>query len=431
MADAAPCRAAYRRGMSSRTAPAARRPGDPAAAWPQGRWGHVWGEAWRVLAAAAIGLFGWFGVWALVETENRAGPLDWLAIGDPAVGILSLGLLLLRRRWPLTITLVLVILSGFVVTAGGSAALATVSLATHRRWRPLLVVGPVFLLTAFTWDLLFPPPEPGIWTAVMNLGVQALLMVTVFAVGYSIGVRRESVAALRERVETAEREQELRVEQARATERSRIAREMHDVLAHRISLIAMNAGVLSYRADLPPEQVREIAGTLRDDADQAVSELREVLGVLRGTGEPEQPRGPQPDLRHLEELFAEVTEGGTRVVHSFRMDPGSVPETISRHAYRIVQEGLTNARKHAPGQPVTVSLAGGAGVGLDLTVVNQPARYGDTPSEDSVRRSGSGLGLLGLAERAVLSGGQLSYGTDRSGRFVVRAWLPWTDANHS
>lgn len=389
-------------------------------------WGHIWGEAWRVLVAALVGALAWVGGWALIETEGRTGPETWLAVGDPAVGILCLGVLLLRRRWPLTIALILVIVSGFVVSAGGAALLATVSLATHRRWRDMLIVGPVYLATAVTWDLLFPLPEPTIWPVITNLVTQILLLIAAFAVGYSIGVRRESIAALRERVETAEREQELRVEQARATERSRIAREMHDVLAHRISLIAMNAGALSYREDLPPEQVREISATLRDNADQAVSELREVLGVLRGTGEPEQPRGPQPDLTDLAALFAEVSEGGTRVVHSFRVDPATVPETISRHAYRIIQEGLTNARKHAPGQPVTVSLAGGVGVGLDLTVVNQPARYGDNPSEQSVRRSGSGLGLLGLAERAVLSGGQLSYGTDRSGRFVVRAWLPWT-----
>src|SRR5699024_1667669 len=122
-----------------------------------------------------------------------------------------------------------------------------------------------------------------------------------------------------ERAEVAEREQEQRVEAARTTERSRIAREMHDVLAHRISLIAMNAGILSYREDLPQEQVREIAGTVRDNADQAVQELRAVLGVLRGSDEPDQPRGPQPDLSRLSTLFDEVRAGGTPVVTTLRI----------------------------------------------------------------------------------------------------------------
>jgi signal transduction histidine kinase len=244
--------------------------------------------------------------------------------------------------------------------------------------------------------------------------------------GMYLGSRRELMWTLRDRAERAEAEQELRVDQGRSNERARIAREMHDVLAHRISLIAMNAGALTYREDLPPEQVREIAGTLRDNADQAVQELRAVLGVLRGAEEPGQPRGPQPDLNQLTALLEEVRAGGTPIVTTFRVEPAAVPETISRHAYRIIQEGLTNARKHAPGQPVTVALSGGAGDGLDLTVVNQPGPYGGSPQGDAVRDSGSGMGLLGLAERAVLSGGKLSYGTDRSGRFVVRAWLPWT-----
>nr|WP_281497008.1 histidine kinase [Ornithinimicrobium sp. F0845] len=270
------------------------------------------------------------------------------------------------------------------------------------------------------------PTSATLTTTLTNVTIQVLVLIAAFAIGYSIGVRRDNIAALRERAEVAEREQGHRVEQARATERARIAREMHDVLAHRISLIAMNAGAMTYREDLPPEQLREIAGTVRDNADQAVQELRAVLGVLRGNDEPDQPRGPQPDLAQLGALLDDARAGGTPVVTTLRVDPATVPEQVSRHAYRIIQEGLTNARKHAPGQPVTVSLSGSAGVGLDLTVVNQPKSYGVTPQGDAVRDSGSGMGLLGLAERAVLSGGQLSYGTDRSGRFVVRAWLPWT-----
>lgn len=387
----------------------------------------LWGETWRTLVAILVGALLWVSAWAAIDIEGRIGPGGWLLIGDPIIGVLSLVLLHFRRRWPLAITLLLTATSTVSTTSAGAILIALVSLATRRHWRELALVTPLYLASSFFWDLMFVPPEDRGWpTTLTNVTIQVLILIASIAIGYSIGVRRDNVAALRERAEVAEREQGRRVEQARATERARIAREMHDVLAHRISLIAMNAGILNYREDLPPEQVRQIAGTVRDNADQAVQELRAVLGVLRGSDEPDQPRGPQPDLRHLAELLDDVRAGGTPVVTTLRVEPTSVPQAISRHAYRIIQEGLTNARKHAKGQPVTVSLAGSEGVGLDLTIVNQPAAYGETPEHDDVRDSGSGMGLLGLAERAVLSGGQLSYGTDRSGRFVVRAWLPWT-----
>lgn len=388
----------------------------------------LWGETWRILVAILVGLMLWVSAWASIDIEGRIGPEGWLLIGDPIVGVLSLVLLHFRRRWPLTITVLLTVTSTVSTTSAGAILIALVSLSTRRRWRELALVTPLYLASSFLWDLMFVPPEDRGWaTTLTNVTFQILILIAAVAIGYSIGVRRDNVAALRERAEAAERERDHRVEQARATERARIAREMHDVLAHRISLIAMNAGALSYREDLPPEQVREIATTVRDNADQAVQELRAVLGVLRGSDEPDQPRGPQPDLNHLSALLDEVRAGGTPVVTTLRVDTSAVPEAISRHAYRIIQEGLTNARKHAKGQQVTVSLSGGEGIGLDLTIINQPAAYGGgDPPDQAVRDSGSGMGLLGLAERAVLSGGQLSYGTDRSGRFVVRAWLPWT-----
>jgi signal transduction histidine kinase len=385
----------------------------------------LWGETWRVLLAIVLSGLAWTGTWFSIEEEGRTGPLGWLLYGDPALGVLALGLMLLRRRWPLPVTLAIGVLSAVSVSSAGPLGVAMVSLATRRRWREMLVASPVFIVAAPVWDRIFPPADDQSWTWATTLLIQVLTLVACVAVGYYIGARRETIAALQQRAESAEREQGRRVEQARATERARIAREMHDVLAHRISLIAMHSGALAYRDDLPREQVREIASTLRDNADQAVTELRTVLGVLRGSEEASQPLGPQPDLTTLADLLEQARVGGTPVQLNLRVQVHEVPEAISRHAYRIVQEGLTNARKHAPGRPVTVALTGGPSDGLEVTVVNEPAAYGATPEEDIVQGSGSGLGLLGLAERAVLSGGRLSYGNDRSGRFVVRAWLPW------
>lgn len=385
-----------------------------------------WGETWRTLLAALVGILLWLAAWFSFDVEGRTGPVWWLAVADPLLGVASLVLLRFRRRQPVPVAALLILVSAVATTAAGACMIAIISVATRRRSRELAVIAPLYLASSFVWDEVFTASDQDWTTTVTNVVVQVLALVAAIAVGYSIGVRRDNIATLRERAETAEREQGLRVEQARSTERSRIAREMHDVLAHRISLIALNAGILSYREDLPPEQVREIAGTVRANADQAVQELRAVLGVLRGSDEPDQPRAPQPDLTDLEELLEEVRLGDTSVVTTVRVDLAAVPETISRHAYRIIQEGLTNARKHAPGMPVTVSLSGEPGQGLDLTVVNQPRAYGGAPHTEAARHSGSGMGLLGVAERAGLSGGQLTYGTDRSGRFVVRAWLPWS-----
>jgi signal transduction histidine kinase len=252
------------------------------------------------------------------------------------------------------------------------------------------------------------------------------------ATGFYIGARRELIANLHERAETAEREQALKAETAREAERTRIAREMHDVLAHRISLVAMHAGALAYRTDLGREETAEAAGVIRDNAHLALTELRQVLGVLRpeaagadgGHAEP-----PQPTLAQLGALAAESADAGNAVRVDTTGLPGGdgsaladLPVTSSRTAYRIVQESLTNARKHAAGAAVDVRLAGGPGGLLTLEVHNsRPVRAGTTVP-------GAGMGLTGLTERAELVGGVLEHGFEKDGSFAVRAWLPWEEA---
>ena len=166
-----------------------------------------------------------------------------------------------------------------------------------------------------------------------------------------VRARRQLVASLRERAERAEAEQQLRVEQAQAQERARIAREMHDVLAHRISLLSMHAGALEFRPDADPEEIARAAGVVRASAHQALQDLREVIGVLReepGDGDPERP---QPTLEALPALLEESREAGMHVSHECKVeDLAAVPAGVGRNAYRIVQEGLTNARKHARGR---------------------------------------------------------------------------------
>ena len=163
------------------------------------------------------------------------------------------------------------------------------------------------------------------------------------------------------------------IAEARRAERTKIAREMHDVLAHRLSLLAAYAGALEFRPDAPPEELARAAGVIRDGAHQALEELREVIGVLRDDPAEKEPDRPQPTLSDLPRLLDEARAAGT-AGHGWTTawpTPATVPDVLGRTVYRVVQEALTNARKHAPGQEATVLLGGRRG--------RQPARRGHQP----------------------------------------------------
>ncbi|MEL7978227.1 histidine kinase [Isoptericola sp. F-RaC21] len=392
---------------------------------------RAWGETWRVLVALLAGLTVMVLVAWEVDTGERAMTDGEVAL-DFLVGVVALGLLLLRRKAPLTIALVLCAASSVSTLAVGAETIAVISLATGRRWWRIAAAGVVFVVAGRAYAELHPYITPEPYDAWVDLAAGVGMYALFVWIGAYIGLRREHLASLRERAETAEREQASRVAQAQTAERTRIAREMHDVLAHRISLVAMHAGALAYRTDLPPEKVAETAGVVRDNAHAALAELREVLGVLRdplaGDAPPEPP---QPSLADLAGLFAEARANGADVrvdgpVDDLAERTGGLGEAVSRHAYRIVQEGLTNARKHAPWAPVAVSVAGAPGDGLTIVVSNPVRSVGPVPEAPAAPPSG--LGLVGLTERAELVGGRLTYGTvaeDRGAAFRLEAWLPW------
>ena len=266
------------------------------------------------------------------------------------------------------------------------------------------------------------------WTSLVFL---TLATGIALVAGLYIGARRDLVQSYRERAETAEREQAARVEQARMGERARIAREMHDVLAHRISLVALHAGAMTYRTDLGAEELRSSAAVVQENAHLALGELRDVLGVLRdpapapATTGPA-PAPPQPTLADLAALVRETRQAGSPVQVVDHREPGTVPDAVGRTAYRVVQEALTNVRKHAPGGPAVLRLsrrpgrpAGGRG---DEPAAALPgARRRPLPGPAAGRRPrGPASGLVGLAERVGLAGGDLAHGPDGS-RYRVRA----------
>jgi signal transduction histidine kinase len=329
-----------------------------------------------------------------------------------------LGLLLLRRRWPVGLALVMN-LAGLLISSMtfGVTFVAVFNVAVRRSWRVTAAVAAAHIAPLFVF---YPLDAATTRDYVQTVAVVVLLDAVLIASGMLVRSRRLLLRSLRDRAHQAEEGQRLRVEEARHLERERLAREMHDVLAHRISLLAVHAGALEFRQGAPAEETRA-AGVIRQCAYEAMEDLREVIGMLRtGPGGSDEQR-PQPTLTELPALIAESLRAGTPVTLDNRIgDLSAVPARIGRHAYRIVQEALTNARKHAPAADVGVTVDGSPGAELAVEVHNAlPA----TVAQD--RFPSAGAGLIGLRERVDLVGGRLEHGRTLSGDFRLRAWLPW------
>ncbi|WP_029430567.1 sensor histidine kinase [Blastococcus sp. URHD0036] len=242
----------------------------------------------------------------------------------------------------------------------------------------------------------------------------AVLVLFPGGIGVYVRTRAQLLAALRERAERAEAEQELLARDAVVTERTRIAREMHDAVGHRVSLMVLQAGAIEMAAR-DPERVEQLAGHVQTAGRQALDELRQMVGVLRAGETEDAPLAPQPGLSALRQLVEESREAGMDV------DLGDVPvapiaPATSRAAYRIVQEALTNAGKHAPGAHVEVTLHRSTDE-LAVRVVNGPGRA-------AAPVPGGGYGLVGLGERVRTLGGRLTAQPRLDGGFCVEAVLP-------
>jgi signal transduction histidine kinase len=367
---------------------------------------------WRYAVVVAISAVAW--VEAAMWQWQHARWWFWL---DLTLGLVALAIVPWRRRHPVGVAVITNALTFGSWSASGPATLALVSMATRRRWREILPVGALALTAGLVLEAT--DRDDAVEYA---FSVPFIVLVIAVTIGWGmfIGSRRELLATLREGAETAEVEQASRIAQARTAERSRIAREMHDVLAHRISLVTMHAGALAYRDDLTPDEVRTTAAIIQDNSHRAMAELREVLGVLRDGPGDSAPERPQPSAGDLLDLVSEARGFGMRVDLRVDVELDAVPETLGRTAYRVVQEALTNARKHAADTLVAVRLAGGPDDGLTIEVCN-PLRVGE-PRSAAPR---SGLGLAGLAERAELAGGRLTHRVSPGAEFVLEAWLPW------
>jgi signal transduction histidine kinase len=285
------------------------------------------------------------------------------------------------------------------------ALLAAFGVAGARHQRPVLWwMWALTLIPSWLWlgrdlaDLNGPAGATVVFTAAT---------IAVDSVSSRLRAQR-ALAAQTERTELAQ------ARRAVLEERTRIARELHDVVAHHMSLIAVRAETAPYRLSDLSEPVRAEFGSLSDVAREALTEMRRLLGVLRQ----DQPAGlaPQPQLSELSALVDAARQAGVSVEFSVPSALGQVPPGVALCAYRIVQEALSNASQHAPGAAVTVSVDHDAGAVL-LRVANGPggpARNGHEP----------GHGLTGMRERVALLGGSLSAAAAPDGGFVVSAVLP-------
>lgn len=359
-----------------------------------------------VLTAYAGGL-------VLLFDVLEAGPTGAWRTVDLVAGALACLLLIGRRRQPLAVGVVLAGTAAFVASAGVANMLGLYFVARYRPLPVAILLAIGNLVAGCVFWFLYPGNAGLPLTLVVNIAIGA----AVTAWGALIQSQTALVSAYRERAERAEAERHFREERIRATERTRIAREMHDVVAHRISLVALHAGGLEVAPGQEPERVAEAAGLIRTSAVHALDELRAAIGVLR-EGEPRSLE--QPGLDRLDDLVAEAREAGQQV--DLRVDPElqeapPASTSLGRDVYRIVQEGLTNARKHSPGETVRVTVAR-VGDELVAGVVNRA-------SARSLGVPGAGRGLIGLSERATLAGGTLDHGLTGAGDFELEARLPW------
>jgi signal transduction histidine kinase len=358
-------------------------------------------------------------LYAIVNVGPAVHPQipQWWWPWDIALGVLATASIWWTRRYPLTVGLLLVIPGAVAITATVGVLVSLYRMGLLARILPAFLVTLLQLVVALPYHAVVPLPGMSwiVWLIVVPLMYSLSL-----CIGLLGRARRQLIVGLRESAARDRERYEERLATARRDERERIAREMHDVLAHRVSLISMHAGALEYRATSPApldaEELHRAARVIRENAQGAVEDVRELLGLLRSDDELA-TGAPQPRLNDLDRLLSDAETAGQRVDFDSDARPERLRETTQRTAYRVVQEALTNARKHAPHAPVTLRLHQDR---EELTIVaSNPLPPGvtlwDLPP--------SGSGLIGLEERVRVDGGSFRVSVEE-GEFRVRAALP-------
>ncbi|MFE9630486.1 sensor histidine kinase [Streptomyces sp. NPDC006463] len=384
-------------------------------------------------AVLAFGAFVSMVVGSFADPHGPHGPTFGTRTPEPfslLLMLLGAAALVFRRRRPRTVLAVTCGLSLLELTTGEPRApvamctvisLYTVAACTDRptTWR----IG-LLTMAGLTGVAMLAGPLP--WYAQENIGIFAWTGMAA-AAGDAVRSRRAFVDAIRERAERAERTRDEEARRRVAEERLRIARDLHDVVAHHIALVNVQAGVAAHVMDKRPDQAKEALAHVRDASRSALNELRATVGLLRQSGDPEAPTEPAPGLAVLDELVDTFRHAGlpVEVIVQLGRADGPLPAAVDLAAYRVVQEALTNVRKHAgPGARAEVSVVR-VGTSVEVTVLDD----GGAPAADAADSApeaddSGGHGLLGMRERTGALGGSCFAGPRYGGGYRVHAILP-------
>ncbi|WP_327660519.1 MULTISPECIES: sensor histidine kinase [unclassified Streptomyces] len=357
-----------------------------------------------ILVAAALA-----DVWVNVDGEDRT---------SLTVALLAAAALILRRHRPL-LTFLLTLPTALITDAAFAALAALYTLSSLSRHRPLLVgCALTFAVCDFMpwpWSSLHTDELAETYTLVDITYTLATAAAPVF-LGQLVQARRELSLRLAEITEAREHHQTLTAQAVLAKERAQLAREMHDVVSHQVSLIAVQAGalqVVSRDAD-----ARAAGATIRQLSVQTLDELRHMIGVLRASGSRPTELTPQPSLADLRQLI--VSSGIDATLETDL--PDELPPRVQRAVYRTVQEALTNVRKHAPGATATVRIHHHDAM-LHAVITNT------RPTRPALHLPGAHHGLVGLRQRAELLSGAVAFGPTSGGGFALRLELPTGQAD--
>ncbi|MQY31912.1 sensor histidine kinase [Nocardia aurantia] len=341
------------------------------------------------------------------------GPVA-LRVADVVLGTACLaGIWIWRRRRPVAFAVAAIVIGIVSTLAGGVGLICAFTVAEYRHWRIAVAISVLAAVAIPPALALYPVPHAG-----RAFAVGALATFAVTGWGMFVRARRLLLDSMRRRLREAEQAATERAATARRAERERIAREMHDVLAHRLSLIAIHAGALEYHRGASAEDIAAAAAVIRGNTHDALTDLRQVIGLLREDTDEGHPF-PRPTLADLPVLLRESREAGLEVACTVPQLELASTSATGRILYRIVQEGLTNVRKHAPKAKVVVRVEDSEH-GIDVLVHNEASPV-DRPI---VPPPGSGTGLTGLRERVHLAGGRIESDPMPGGGFRLHAWLP-------
>ncbi|WP_328930245.1 sensor histidine kinase [Streptomyces sp. NBC_00190] len=384
-------------------------------------------------AVLAFGVFVSMVLGSFADPHGPHGPTFGTRTPEPfslLLMLLGAAALVFRRRRPRTVLAVTCGLSLLELTTGEPRApvamctvisLYTVAARTDRptTWR----IG-LLTMAGLTGVAMLAGPLP--WYAQENIGIFAWTGMAA-AAGDAVRSRRAFVDAIRERAERAERTRDEEARRRVAEERLRIARDLHDVVAHHIALVNVQAGVAAHVMDKRPDQAKEALAHVRDASRSALNELRATVGLLRQSGDPEAPTEPAPGLSVLDELVDTFRHAGlpVEVIVQLGRADGPLPAAVDLAAYRVVQEALTNVRKHAgPGARAEVSVVR-VGTSVEVTVLDDGGAPPADPADSAPEPDDSGgHGLLGMRERTGALGGSCFAGPRYGGGYRVHAILP-------